>query len=266
MAAKHAQHAIKDLRHARNLRTDFGPEDALLADWYSYRGNPVHPFVITPTKEVIDGNRRLKGAQLAGDLDFIVDCIIREDATDPMTAARIQFDTAIHRADLPLNDKIQAMVFFRDNSPGKSLKEIAQELEIDPTMPSKLLSFERCVPEVQEAVKAGKIGLRDMLAIAQLPPDDQPILLQTKLGGASADQLQAVSRKRRKASEPAVRVARIKCPLPSGVTVQVAGEEVSLEEAVDALAEATKAMKQAIAKGLTAKSFQNMMKDMSAAG
>ena len=109
---------------------------------------------------------------------------------------------------------------------------------------------------------AGKLGVTKAYKVANSP--DQLATLALFLNGETRE---AVGRKTRRASSaPAVRASKIKVPLVSGATVTVAGEGVSLEEAVDALAEAMKAMKQAIAKGLTAKSFQNVMKDMSAAG
>ena len=72
----------------------------------------------------------------------------------------------------------------------------------------------------------------------------------------------------RKAKQPsvgAVRVEKIKCPLASGPVVTVAGEAVSLEDAIEALIEAQKALKWALGKGYTAKTAQAALKDMAAA-
>ncbi len=48
--------------------------------------------------------------------------------------------------------------------------------------------------------------------------------------------------------------------------VTVAGEEISLDEAIDALKEAMKAMQKARDTGLDAKTAQAVWKDMAAAG
>jgi ParB-like chromosome segregation protein Spo0J len=236
----------------------------------------VHPFIVTPALEVIDGNRRLKGAQLAGDLDFLVDCIIREDANDPIKAARIQFDTAIHRADWSLHDKIAAVIFMRDNHKGLSGKQLAELLEIGETMVSKLLSFERCVPEVQEAVKAGKIGLRDMAHAATLPPDDQLVYLQTRLGGASVEQAHQESKKRRaggnKPKTSSDGGKRVNIPLAVDtkdvtakgcVTVAgLKGSVIDLDAAENLLKEALKAVREAQNRGWGLKAAQAAWRDI----
>ncbi|QEH36592.1 ParB-like nuclease domain protein [Aquisphaera giovannonii] len=251
---------------APNLRSDYSDQDRLRALWRSFKNDPVHPIVVNAKMEVIDGKSRIVGAILEGDGEFEVPCIVRDD-DDPVKTALSQFATAIHRADLPLIDRINAMKLFRDNSPGKPLKEIAKDLQIDETMPSKLLTFERCVPEVQEAIRAGKIGLRDMLEIAKQEKGDQPVLLATKLGGATADKLHEVGKKlRKKADTPAVRVSKIKCPLPSGVVVTVSGDSLSLDDMIETLAEVMKMAKRARDQNLDSKTAARVWADMAAAG
>jgi hypothetical protein len=63
-----------------------------------------------------------------------------------------------------------------------------------------------------------------------------------------------------------VRTAKIKCPLPNGQIVTVAGNELSLEDAIESLSEAVKLMKAALAKGLNAKTAERVWKDVAAAG
>ncbi len=84
-----------------------------------------------------------------------------------------------------------------------------------------------------------------------------------KLSGASRDAIEQAGRKSRNGTAPAVKVARVKCVLPSGVNVVVSGEGVSLDESIDALSEAIKEMKRARELGYTAKTFAAAMKDRS---
>jgi len=58
-----------------------------------------------------------------------------------------------------------------------------------------------------------------------------------------------------------VRVKRIACPLPSGVSIVVSGEELSLDDLIEALGEAQKEAKKAREQGLDAKTFRAVMKD-----
>jgi len=72
-----------------------------------------------------------------------------------------------------------------------------------------------------------------------------------------------VSRRKRNGEQATVRVQRVKCALPSGITVVVSGEGVSLDESIEALTETIKEMKRARDLGYTAKTFAAAMKDKS---
>jgi len=58
-----------------------------------------------------------------------------------------------------------------------------------------------------------------------------------------------------------LKVSRIKCPLPSGATIQVSGESISLDDAIEAAQEWIKEAKKASEQGLDAKTFQAVMRD-----
>jgi hypothetical protein len=126
---------------------------------------------------------------------------------------------------------------------------------------TQYLALFDCQAEVIEAARAGKIGPTVWYAVSRSP--DQLATLALKLNGATRDE---VAKSVRKPKADAVRTAKIKCPLPSGQVVTVAGEGISLEEAVEALAEAAKAMKAALAKSLNAKTAMAYWRDIAAAG
>ena len=89
----------------------------------------------------------------------------------------------------------------------------------------------------------GKPPTRDQVAV---------YLRQLKTGGKS------------RASR--VRASTIRCPLAGGPVVTVSGDELSLDEAIDALKEALKAMTKARDTGLDAKTAQAVWKDVAKAG
>ena len=62
-----------------------------------------------------------------------------------------------------------------------------------------------------------------------------------------------------------MRASKIKVPLVSGPVVTVSGDEITLEEAIEAAGEAVKQMRAAVAKGLNAKTAMNVWRDIAAA-
>ena len=63
-----------------------------------------------------------------------------------------------------------------------------------------------------------------------------------------------------------MRVKRIVCPLPTGISITLTGDELSLDESIEALGEAIREMKRARELGYTAKTFSAAMKDKAKVG
>ncbi len=97
-------------------------------------------------------------------------------------------------------------------------------------------------------------------------PEDQRDMLAQRLSGASGGEMGRRSRKAKAASVPAVRASKIKCPLPSGVVITVAGEEMSLEEMIEHLRECLRLAKKARDQHLDAKTAARVWADQAAAG
>jgi hypothetical protein len=117
-----------------------------------------------------------------------------------------------------------------------------------------------------EALRQNKIAISDAYEISKaVDRDGQLKLLALKKTGASREALAAQGRKQRAAEKPAVRASKIKVPLVSGPVVTVSGDEITLEEAIEAAGEAVKQMKAAVAKGLNAKTAMNVWRDIAAA-
>jgi ParB family transcriptional regulator, chromosome partitioning protein len=250
-----------------NARSYLGDESELRALAHSYLKRPLHPLICNPDGTLYDGNRRHMGLELIERLDVEVDICITDEALLADQVQEIQLVSAIHRADLSAYDKAVAMRDIKAARKGLTNKQLAEDvLDIDPSLVTRYLSLFECIAEVQDAARAGKLGVSDWYSVAKLPPDEQPVLLEMKLSGASRDQLERQGRKRRSNGQPVARASKIKCQLSSGVNVVVSGDEISLDEMIDALAEAGKEARKARDQGLDARTFQHVMRDRARAG
>ena len=133
---------------------------------------------------------------------------------------------------------------------------------MDPSMVTKMLPAGEPIPAVEDAFKAGRIGIGDRYNISLLPPDEQQVPLELKLSGASRDEVARESRKRRNGNGAAqVRASKIKCPLPSGIVITASGADLSLDDFIEALGAALKEAKKALEQGLDSKTFAAVVRD-----
>ena len=225
----------------------------------SLKVRQLQPVLTQPDGTLIAGERRYRAALLVGLATLEV-----KIADEPLNAMQVklwQITENMQRADLSGYEKWQGCAELIGMNPTWQSKDLAEHLHLDPSMVTRLLSPSKCIAAVQEALAAGKIGISDCYAISKLPEAEQEGLLALKLSGASRDAIEQAGRKNRKGGTPAVKVNKVKCVLPSGVNVVVSGEGVSLDESIEALAEAMREMKRARELGYTAKTFAAAMKD-----
>lgn len=225
----------------------------------SLKVRQIQPVVARPDGLLIAGERRLRAASLVGLAELQV--VISEEPLSESALRILQLTENLHRADLRDCEKWQACEELLRLNPAWANKDLAAHLKLGESTVTKYLSAGRCIPEVQEALEAGQIGITACYEISRAPEAQQAELLRLKLAGTSRDALADRVRKQKKQSVPQVRVKRIACPLASGLSVVVSGQEVSLDELIDALAEAQKEAKRARDQGLDAKTFSAVMKD-----
>jgi ParB family transcriptional regulator, chromosome partitioning protein len=264
MEGKRTKLKIADLKR-RPMRQQNGTADELKSLAQSWLERPVHDIIVCPSRKVVDGHRRLEGLLLLGQTE--VDVLVTDQELDDKAALEVGLTTAIHRADLSGFDKFQACVKLLELNPGWQNQDLARCVKLDPSTVTRLLSPSKCVAEVVEALKQNKIAISDAYEISkQEDRDGQLNLLALKNAGANREALAAHGRKQRAAATPAVRAAKIRCPLPSGCTITVTGQDVTLDEAMECLQQAMKAIKKAIDTGLDAKTAQAVWRDMAKAG
>ncbi len=230
----------------------------------SLKVKQLQPVLARPDGLLIAGERRFRAASLVGLAELQV--VISEE---PLTESQLrifQLTENLHRADLRDCEKWRACEELLRLNPGWSNKDLAAHLKLGESTVTKYLSPSRCIADVQEALEAGRIGITAVYEISRAPADQQAELLQLKLSGTSRDGLADRVRKQKNQFVPQVRVKRIACPLPSGASVVVSGEELSLDDLIDALGDARKEAKRAREQGLDAKTFSAVMKDKAKKG
>jgi ParB/RepB/Spo0J family partition protein len=217
----------------------------------------LQPVGAKPDGTLLWGGRRFRAAELVGIKELSV--IITDKPLSDSEIRIIQQIENLHRTDLSGYERWLAGSELMHMNPNWQMKDLAEHLKLDPSMVTRLLSPSRCIDEVHEALKAGKIGISDCYAISKLPESEQAALLAHKLHGASRDDLDRQVRKQRN-DTPAVKVDHVRIALPNNVAVVLSGNGLGMAEVVTVLSDVLKEAKRA-APQYDVKTFQSMMKD-----
>lgn len=223
----------------------------------------LQPLIGLDNHHLIAGFRRLAALRLAKIEAASV--LVYPSTLTPSQIKVINLTENVQRVDLSEPEIYLSCSELLKLNPEWARKDLATHLGKDPSTVTRWLSPDDLIPEARQAFLDGKFGFAKAYAIAKLPPEAQGGLLALTLSGATRDELESHGRRRRASAVPAVRASKIRVPLVSGPVVTIAGEEVSMEEALEAVLEAAKQLKAAIAKGITAKSAQAYWKDLAAA-
>lgn len=225
----------------------------------SLKVKQLQPVLAKPDGTLIAGERRFRAATLVGLKDLQV--IITDEALSDTQIRVFQLTENVHRSDLTDAEKWRACEELLRLNEGWSNKDLAEHLKLSEGSVTKYLSPSRCTKDVQEALEAGRIGITTAYELSRVAEAEQVELLHLKETGASRDAVRERVRKHKQSSMPQVRARRIAFPLPSGVKIAVSGEELSLDDFIDALGEAQKEAKKARDQSLDAKTFSAVMRD-----
>ncbi|MEU1853732.1 ParB/RepB/Spo0J family partition protein [Streptomyces sp. NPDC019990] len=132
---------------------------------------------------VIDGNRRLAAAQLAGVAELRID--VNDDlaasAADIVESALI---ANIHRVDVPPMDQAKAI---RDLvQVHGSQGEVARRLGKTPAWVSQRLALLELTPDLQEQVESGELKVEPARRIGRLPKEEQALEARKAIAAAKA--------------------------------------------------------------------------------
>lgn len=235
-----------------------------LAESLKARGQ-LQPVLAKPDGTLLAGERRKRAAPLAGLTELLT--IITDRMLSDTEIKLIALTENLQREDLTGYEKWLNSAELLFMNPTWQMKDLAAELQKDPSSMTRILSPSKCIPAWQDALKDGKVGLSDCYAASKLTAEDaQAELLSLKLSGASRDAIEQAGRKKRNGNTAAVRVSRLKVPLASGATVQVSGPGITLDDAIEAAQAAIKEMKKAREDGLDSKTAQAVWRDKSRKG
>ena len=221
----------------------------------------LQPVGAKPDGTLLWGERRFRAAQLVGIKELL--CIVTDRPLSDTEIRLIQLTENMHRADLTAYEKWLACSEILCGNANWTQKELAEHLHLSESMVVRLLSPSRCSPEWQQALREGKVGISDCYAASKLPEAEQAGLLALKLSGASRDAIEQAGRKSRNGKAAAVKVSRVKCPLPSGATIVVSGTAISLDDMIEAMQELVKKAKRASEQGWDCKTFERACNDES---
>jgi hypothetical protein len=259
--------AEKLKRTGNHIRQNMGSDEELRQLGGDYLARPLYPIIVSAHLEVYDGNRRLAGVLLTAGPEAELPVCITDELWSEAVKLEIQMESAAHTRSLSAYEMFVGCKKWLELNTGATAGELARRIHVTEAYLSKLLSLDRCIPAVKEAAAAGKIGLSDWYAISR-GEAEQATLLAAKLNGATRDELESRGRKARNGDNPAVRVSRVKCAMPSGVNVSFAGAGggLSLDDLIDTLGALLKECRKAQEQGLDSKTFQAVLRDKAKAG
>ncbi len=252
------------LRTRPQVRKTFPSEAELRSLARSVMKRQLHPFIIMADDTIIDGECRQRGLMLENP-EFEVDVIVVDRELTPGEVCELQLISAMHSTSLSSFDQAVACKEWTDQNPGATAKELAEKIDRDASMLTRLNSLWKTIPAVVKAAEEGKIGPKAWYQISLLPKSDQAGMLEQHIAGSPASQISEFRRKKRTSGVPAVKLSRVKIAMPQGASVVLTGSALSMENVVDLLSQTLKSAK-AAAEQYDVKTFQSMMRDRAKAG
>jgi ParB family chromosome partitioning protein len=250
------KHKIKSRGQSREI-DPLDPDLLRLAD--SLLVGQLQQVGLSSDYSLIWGHRRHAAALLKKEITHL-DAVVFDQPVTELEFLLMRATENFQRTDLTAFERWLTVKELAAANPGWSNKELAEHLHVDPSMLLRLQSPSKCIPAVQEALKAGKIGISDCYAIGKLPEAEQAGLLALRQSGASRDDIETAGRKRRNGGIPALRVARVRIAMPQGATVVVSGNELGMFEVVELLTDTLKEAKKA-AEQFDVSTWVRMMRD-----
>ena len=161
---------------------------------------------------MLDGTRRVLGLRLIGETE--AEFLITDEDLRPEDIVEIQLVTAIHRAGLTGYEKWQGCLKLMQLHPEWQQVDLANFLSLTPASVTYMLSPSKCLPVIQEALKAERITLTDCYTMSKVSDAEQHDMLAAKLNGARPDELRRQARRAQTARTSRQPSRRRACGLP----------------------------------------------------
>jgi len=248
------KHTVKKGKQVREIKID----DALrnLADSMVKDGQ-LQPIGLLEDKTLIWGFRRHAAALLTPEITHLWAAIFSQEVSEQQFLV-MRATENFQRLELSAYERWQTVEELARINPSWTNAELGVFLHVHAASITHLRSPGKCVPAIQEALKAGRITIADCYPLSRASDREQHELLAAKLNGASAAEVTHRVRRARNGNKPQVRVNRINCPLPGGRSIVFSGQGITLQDAIEAAREWIKEAKEAVEKSIDAKAFQAM--------
>lgn len=221
---------------------------------------------VTGVFKVIDGGCRLIGAREVGIAELLALDLGKEPTLTELLMAQAAID--LLRQHLNPMDRARLWQAYKKER-GCTARQMGKELGVDESLVGDYLALHKLPSDVQEQVNSGALHMSKACLIAQQESNpDRQRELAAQAVSMSRTELAATLRKNRRNAQAtqAVRMSRVKCLLPSGIVIVVSGEGLSLDDLIEALAEAQKEAKKAREQGLDSRTFQAVLRDKAKRG
>lgn len=226
----------------------------------------LQPIGLLKDMTVIWGAGRVLAAQMNPVITHLTAAIF-DEAVSEREFLRMRAVENFARNELSNAEKCKICIEYAKSEPSLTLKQIASDLGVDPSLVTRWMSWEKVIEPVRQALAENKLTLTGMYAISQLPLAEQAAGFAVALQAPNAAAVTRAVRKQRNGTSK-VRTARVKCPMKSGGCVTLAGEGdgMTLDDVIEMLADLLKEARKANEQGLDSKTFQAVMRDKAKAG
>ena len=226
---------------------------------------PVIGWFVGKRFQLADGGCRLEGAKLVGIRELLALDLGKEPTRGELLLAQASID--LHKQHLPPVDRARLYQNIMTER-GFNGKQTAEALNVKEPFLSRFLLLTDLAPDLQELVNSGALEWTKGSLIANATKDfEQQRELAKAAAGMTRDAFAASVRKRRKGhgengEQETVKVTRIKCEVPGRkANLTIAGQNISLSQAIEIVQDWLKEAKKAAEQGLSAKSFERVMSD-----
>jgi len=210
-----------------------------------------------------DGGCRLEAARLAGIPELLALDLGKEPTRLELLMAQASID--LHRQHLPPIDRARLFASLCKEH-GCTARKLAEMLHVSEAVISRAIALLQLPDDLQQQVNAGTLDARRGYLLSQETDPARQRELASEATALSREELAKRVRKPKQSDTPQVRMKRILCPLASGVSITVSGADLSLDDFIEALAEAQKEARKAREQSLDAKTFAAVMRDKAKKG
>jgi len=224
---------------------------------------PVIGFMKGDRFILCDGGCRLEGARLVGIPELLAIDLGKEPTRLELLMAQASID--LHRQHLPPIDRARLFSNLCKEH-GCTARKLAELLHVSEAVISRAVALLELPGDLQQQVNEGTLDARRAYLLSQESDPSRQRELASQAAELSREELAKRVRKPKASDTPQVRMKRIVCPLPSGISITVSGADLSLDDFIEALAEAQKEARKAREQSLDAKTFAAVARDKAKQG